>query len=80
MLLTCFSTYKSFANSGFGKQIIFILHYNGSLVTWSVVSLTTDKFKPLTFGISGFALSYAATIFSPMILYDLLLVDWSFVA
>jgi hypothetical protein len=37
---------------GFGKQIMLISLfscYNGSLVTWTVVSLTTAKFKPLIF-------------------------------
>jgi hypothetical protein len=33
------------------------LCYNGSLVTWTVVRLTTPKFKPLIFSTSGFALS-----------------------
>jgi hypothetical protein len=36
--------------------------YNGSLVTWKVVTSTTGKFKPLIFSVSGFALSYAANI------------------
>jgi hypothetical protein len=52
--------------SGFAKQIIPILSilcYNGSLVTWTVVSLTTAKFKPLTFSMCGFALSYSANTF-----------------
>jgi hypothetical protein len=34
-----------------------ILCYNGSLVIWTVVSLTTAKFKPLIFSMSGFTLS-----------------------
>jgi hypothetical protein len=41
---------------GFAKQIMPILRilcYNGNLVTWTVVSLITAKFKPLFF----FALS-----------------------
>jgi hypothetical protein len=46
------------------------LCYIDSLVTSTVVSLTTAKFKPLTFSVSGFALSYAANIFSIIILYD----------
>jgi hypothetical protein len=37
---------------------------------WTVVSLTTAKFKPLIFSVSGFALSYTANMFIPMILYD----------
>jgi hypothetical protein len=41
---------------------VFILCYNGRLVTLIVVSLTAGKFKPRTFSVSGFALSYAANI------------------
>jgi hypothetical protein len=55
------------------KQIISILRilcYNGSLVTWTVVSLTTAKFKPLIFFMFGFALSYATNTFILMILYN----------
>jgi hypothetical protein len=47
-----------------------ILCYNGSLVIWKVVSLTTAKFKPLISSVSGFALFYAANVFILMILYD----------
>jgi hypothetical protein len=39
--------YKSSVGVGFGMQIMSILWYNGSLVTWTVVSLTAAKFKPL---------------------------------
>jgi hypothetical protein len=35
-----------------------------------VVSLTTAKFKPLIFPMSGFALSYTMNMFILMILYD----------
>jgi hypothetical protein len=45
------TTHKSSVSTGFGKQIIPISHilcYNGSLVTWTVVSLTAAKFQPLT--------------------------------
>jgi hypothetical protein len=41
-------------NPGFVKQImpvLFILCYNGSLVNWTVVSLTAAKFKPLIFSV-----------------------------
>jgi hypothetical protein len=48
-----------------------ILFYNGRLVTWTAVGLTVAKFKPLTFCMSGFALSHAANIFILMIFYDL---------
>jgi hypothetical protein len=44
-----------------------ILCYNGSLVTWTVASMTAAKFKPLTFSVSGFGLSYAANVFIFMI-------------
>jgi hypothetical protein len=47
-----------------------ILCYNGSLVTWTVISLTTAKFKPLIFYMSGFALSYTANMFGLIIVYD----------
>jgi hypothetical protein len=50
--------------------IICSLHYNSSLNTWTVVSLTAAKFKPLIFPVSGFALSYIADICIFMILYD----------
>jgi hypothetical protein len=58
--------------SVFAKQImpsLRILCNNGSLVTWTIVSLTT-AFKPLIFSISDFALSYTANLFVLMILYD----------
>jgi hypothetical protein len=43
-------------------SILVILCYNGSLVTWRVVSLTAAKFKPLIFSMSGFTLFYAANM------------------
>jgi hypothetical protein len=48
---------------GFAEQImsiLLILCYNGSLVTWTVVSLAVPKFKPLIFSMAGLTLSYAA--------------------
>jgi hypothetical protein len=42
--------------------ILLILCYNGSLVTWTVVSSTAAKCKPLIFSMSGFALSYKVKI------------------
>jgi hypothetical protein len=57
----------------FAKQIVRILRvlcYNGKLITWTVLSLTTAKFKPPIFSMSGFALSYTANMFIRMILYD----------
>jgi hypothetical protein len=50
--------------------ILRILCYNGSVVTWTVVSLTTAKFKPLVFSVPGFVLSYAANMFILMVLCD----------
>jgi hypothetical protein len=47
-----------------------ILRYNGSLVIWTVVSLTVTEFKSFVFSMSGFALSYDANIFILMILCD----------
>jgi hypothetical protein len=44
--------------------------YNGSLDTWTVLSLTTAKFVPLIFSMSGFTLSYTANMFILLILYD----------
>jgi hypothetical protein len=64
--------YKSSVNPGFAKQIMSIariLCYNGNLFAWTVVSLTTAKFKPLTFCVPGFTLSYTTNMFILMILY-----------
>jgi hypothetical protein len=72
-ILPFFAIYKSSASTGFAEQImpiLLILCYNGSLVTWTVVSLTTAKFKPLTFSVSGFALSYTTNMFILKILCD----------
>jgi hypothetical protein len=47
-----FTICKSSLSPGFAKQIMHILHilcYNGSLVTWKVVSLTVARFKPLIY-------------------------------
>jgi hypothetical protein len=60
----------------FAKQIMPILYiscYNDSLVTWMVVYLTTAKFKPLIFSVSGFTLAYAVNMFMLMNLYDICL-------
>jgi hypothetical protein len=68
------TVYKSSVSTGFAKQImpvLCILFYNGSWVTWMVLSLTTAKFKPLIFSVSGFALSYTMNMFILIILYDL---------
>jgi hypothetical protein len=50
--------------------VLRILCYNGSSVTWTVVSLTTAKFKPLIFSMAGFALAYTTNMFILTILYD----------
>jgi hypothetical protein len=52
------------------RSYLSYLCYNGSLVTWLVVSLTTAKFNPLIFSMYWFTLSYAANMFILMILYD----------
>jgi hypothetical protein len=75
------SLMKSFVSTGFGKQIMPILNilcYNGRLLTWTVVSLTKAKFKPLIFSMSGLALSYTANMLILMILYDLFLLHAQF--
>jgi hypothetical protein len=56
--------------------ILHILCYNGSLVTLTVVSLTTAKFKPHIFLISG--LSYTVTMLIRMISYDFCLLPAQF--
>jgi hypothetical protein len=48
------TTQKSYISTGFTEQIMPILRnlcYNGSLVAWKVVSLTTAKFKSLIFAV-----------------------------
>jgi hypothetical protein len=55
-----------------------ILCYNGSLLIWTVVSLTTAKFMPFMFSVSGFALSYTTNIFFLMNLYDFCLLPAQF--
>jgi hypothetical protein len=72
-ILPC-ALYTSPVSTGFAKQIMPVLRilcYNGNLATWTFISLmTTTKFKPLIFSMSGFALSYTANMFILMILYD----------
>jgi hypothetical protein len=68
------TTYKSSVSTGFMEQImpiLCILCSNGSWVTWTVISLTATNFKPLIFSMSGFALPYAANMFS-LVITDLL--------
>jgi hypothetical protein len=46
------TVYKSSVSTGFAKQIMSILRilcYNGSMVTWTVVTFTTATFKSLYF-------------------------------
>jgi hypothetical protein len=66
------TTYKLSVSTGSAKHVMSILHilcYNSSLVTWTVVSLITAKFKPIIFSVSGFALSCASNKFILMIIY-----------
>jgi hypothetical protein len=49
------------------------LWYDGSLVTWTVVSLTAAKFKSLIFSMSGFSCYDVANICIFVLLYDLCL-------
>jgi hypothetical protein len=72
---------KSSVSPDSAKHIVPILCiwcYNDCLVTWTVVSLTTAKFKPLIFSMSGFALSYTVNMFSLLILYDFCLLPAQF--
>jgi hypothetical protein len=65
--------YKSSVSPGFEKQtmlISLILCYNDSWLTWTVVSLTIAKFKPLVLFMSDFAFPYSVNMFILMILYD----------
>jgi hypothetical protein len=50
--------------------VLRILCYNGGIVTWTFVSLTTVKFRALILSMS---LSYITGIFIPMIFYDICL-------
>jgi hypothetical protein len=64
---------KSSVSTGFAEQIIPILHilcYNVNLVSWTGVSLTTAKFKPVIFSTADLTLSYTANTFILMIPYD----------
>jgi hypothetical protein len=57
------TTHTSSVSRGFAEQImpnLRILCYNGSLVIWTVVSLTAAKLKPFVFSMSGFFFSYTA--------------------
>jgi hypothetical protein len=58
--------------------LLLILCCNGSLVSWTVVSLIAAKFKPFIFYISGVVLFYAANKFIPVILYDFCLLPTHF--
>jgi hypothetical protein len=51
-ILSCALYKSSLFSTGFAKQIMPILRilcYNGSLVAWTVIRLTTAKFKPRIF-------------------------------
>jgi hypothetical protein len=58
--------------------ILHILSYNGCLVTWTVMSLTTAKFKLIIFSMSGYTLSYTANMFILMIPYGFCLFPGKF--
>jgi hypothetical protein len=77
-----FSTaYKSSVSTCFAEHVMPILHilcYISSLVTWTLVSSTIAKFKPLIFSVSGFTLSYTTNMFILMILYDFCLLPAEF--
>jgi hypothetical protein len=79
ILKMLYSLCKSSVSSGFAKVMpdLFNLGYNGSIVTWTVVSLTAAKFQPLIFSVSGLALSYPTNIVV-MILYVLCLLPAQF--
>jgi hypothetical protein len=47
--------------------VISSLHYNDSLVTWTIIHMTAAKFNPLIFSVSGFALSNVSDILIFMI-------------
>jgi hypothetical protein len=71
-----YNIYKASVSPGSVQQIMpyfWYFPYNGSLVTWTVICLTTAKFKPFIFRVLGFALSNGVNIFVIMILYDLCL-------
>jgi hypothetical protein len=52
--------------------------YNGYVVTWKVLRLTTAKIKPLVFSVIGFTFSDVANICIFLILYDLCLLPAQF--
>jgi hypothetical protein len=71
--IKCTSCTRSPVSLGFGKQNMHYLSnlcYNSSLVTWTVISLTASKFKPLICSMYGFALSYGVNICIVIDLYD----------
>jgi hypothetical protein len=49
--------------------LLLTVYCNSSPDTWTVVSLTSVRFKPLIFSVSGFCLPYAANIFFITTLY-----------
>jgi hypothetical protein len=75
------TVYKTSVSTGVAKQIMPILRiicYNGSLITWTVVSMTTAKFKLLLFSMSIFDLSYTSNMLILMILYGFCLLHAQF--
>jgi hypothetical protein len=79
--ISFYTIHKSSVSTAFAEQIMLILHifcYNGSLVTWTAVSLTTAKFIPRIFSMSVFTLSYTANMYILMILYGFCLLPAQF--
>jgi hypothetical protein len=77
-----FIIYKASVSPGSVQQMMLYfgsLRYSGSLDTGTVVCLIADKFKPLIFSVTGFALSYVSNVFVIMILYDFCLLIWNLV-
>jgi hypothetical protein len=70
--------YMSTVSAGLGKQIMAILFYSISLVTWAVLSLTAAKFKPLIPSEPGFSISYPTNTLILMILYNFCLLPAQF--
>jgi hypothetical protein len=66
---SCFCTTDKYSvRTDYAEMIMHILHvscHNGNLVMWTVVSVTTAKFKPLIFSMSGFTLSCTANLMIP---------------
>jgi hypothetical protein len=60
------------------RSCLSYLCYSGFLVTRTVACLTTAKFKPVIFSVSGFCLFYVTKVFILTILYDFCLLPTQF--